>query len=162
MKSVHVLLDDLHRFNLLEPGSFADLIFRIRIKVAFQMPYIRDIPYISHVVAGMHQVTIDDIETYKRSAITYMNIIVYRWSADIHADPPLNNGCKYFLGACITIINLQTHASKNKLLERGSGAGFWLNANSGADRVMVAMTDMMGRMIFKYDVFRPKDIINAQ
>ena len=83
------------------------------------MPYIRDIPYISHFITEVHEVPVDHIKTYKRPAVSDMDIVVNRWPTDIHAYPAFQDGVKLFFSASDAVIDFQTHGGKNKVLQRG-------------------------------------------
>jgi len=81
------------------------------------MAHISDIPHIADFIAGMEEVSIDHIKTDKRPAIANMNIAVNCRAAYIHTHPAFYDWGKGFLLTGEAIVNLQTHAGKNKLFE---------------------------------------------
>src|SRR6187431_1615274 len=112
MKTICILLDDFHRFQLFKSCFLTDFIFCIRIHIAFEMPYIGDISDIAHFIAQVHEISVDQIKADKRPAIADMDIIIYRGAADVHSYPPFQDGREYFFGTADAVIHFQTHGAK--------------------------------------------------
>ena len=84
VKIIRIIFYNLHRLKLFKPCLFRNLIFTI-IGIIFQMPYIGDIPYITHFVSQKPEVPGDNIKCEEGSDITEVNKVVNGRSADIHA-----------------------------------------------------------------------------
>ncbi len=68
MKAEGIFLHDLHRLELLQFGFFRKLVLTF-ITVPLQVPRIGYIPHITHLVAEMKQITVDQIKRDECAAI---------------------------------------------------------------------------------------------
>ncbi len=83
--AAHVVLHHFHRLKLLEPCFFGDFVLAV-VSIVLQVPHIGDIAHITHLVAQMCQIAVDDIERYCRACMAEMTVAVDRRATHIHAD----------------------------------------------------------------------------
>ena len=99
MEVVGIMLDNFHRFQLFQAGFFCDFIFTV-ILVIFKVPYIRDVPYIPHLVPQVQEESKDNIEGEERSYISKVDIAINGRPTDIYANVARIDWCeKFFLPA---------------------------------------------------------------
>ena len=84
MVAVGIELHHLHRLELLQTGFLSDLILAL-IRIVLQVTYIRDIPYIAHLIAQILQIAVEQIKRDGRTGMPQMRIAVHGRTADIHA-----------------------------------------------------------------------------
>ena len=69
VEAVGVVLGNLHRFQLLQACFLGNLILAL-VGIVLQMPYVRYIAHVAHLVANVLQVTEKDIESDSRTGMT--------------------------------------------------------------------------------------------
>ena len=80
-----VILDNLHRLQLLEACFLGDLVLTL-IRVMLQMANIGDVTHVAYLVAQVSQIAEQKIERDGGTSMTEMRVAINGWSADIHAD----------------------------------------------------------------------------
>ena len=96
MVAVGIELHHLHRLELLQTGFLSDLILAL-IRIVLQVTYIRDIPYIAHLITEVLEITIKQIKRDGRTGMPQMRIAVHGRTADIHAYVSFVQGFERFL-----------------------------------------------------------------
>ena len=104
MVAVGIILDHFHRFNLFEPGLFADLIITC-IGISFKVPDISYVTHIADLIPDMLQVAENQVESDGGAGVAQVRITVYRRSANIQSNMKGCKGHKKFLLACKTVVN---------------------------------------------------------
>jgi hypothetical protein len=92
-----ISLHHLHRFYLLEPCFFSNLVFPFA-RVILQVPCICYIAHIPDFVAKMFQVTEYHVKGQKSTAIAQVYIAVDRGATYVHPYMPVIDGYKDFFG----------------------------------------------------------------
>ena len=80
--TVEVMLNDLHRFQLFEPGLLCDLVLAF-VGVMLQMPHVGDVSDIPHLQTKMSEVSEKSVESDCRSSVSQMGVAVDGRTADI-------------------------------------------------------------------------------
>ena len=83
MITVHIYLNNLHRFNVFLPGFFLNPVFTFSKSLIFKMSYISNVPHISYLILKMGKITEQQIENYCRTGMSEMSITVNSGSAYI-------------------------------------------------------------------------------
>src|SRR5205085_4619480 len=80
-----VAFDNFHWLELLESGLLRDLILTV-VAITLKVTDVGDVSHIPDLVTDMTQVSRYDVERKERPCIPEMHIVIYGWTADIHAD----------------------------------------------------------------------------
>ena len=84
MVAVGVILDDLHRLQLLQPGFLSYLVLAF-VGVVLEVTHIGDVTHVAHLVAEVHQIPVEYVERDCRAGVSQMGVTVHGRTADIHA-----------------------------------------------------------------------------
>ena len=87
---------NLHRLQLLKPCLLCYLVLTI-VGITLQMPHIRNVPHISHLVAQMSEQTYKNIVCYTWPCVSQMGITIYGRSAHVQAHHTRHNWFEEFL-----------------------------------------------------------------
>ena len=84
MVAVGIVLSNLHGFQLLQTGLLGYLVLTL-VSIVLQVAYIRDVAYITHLIAQMFQITEHQIEGNSGTGVSQMGITIDGGTTDIHA-----------------------------------------------------------------------------
>src|SRR5665647_1599127 len=92
VKTVHVLLNHLHRLEMLLLRPAAYPVFSRFIDFVLKVPDVSDVAHIPDFISEVQQVSVQHIERYCRPCMTQMRLAVNGGAADIHAGKRRRHG----------------------------------------------------------------------
>ena len=82
--TVGVILGNLHRLQLFQPGLLGDLVLTL-VGIMFQMAHIGDVTHITYLITQMLQIAEHQVEGDGRTGVPQMGIAIDGGTTDIHA-----------------------------------------------------------------------------
>ena len=104
--TLRVVVRHLHRFELFEPGFLGDLVLSL-VGVVLQMPHVRDVAHVAHLVSRSLEVAEQQVERHGGAGVAQMRIAVDRGTADIHAHAARHEGFELLLAAGERIVKYE-------------------------------------------------------
>ena len=106
---IRVLASDLGRIAPFFTGALNNLVINVS-----------NVLHKRHIESAPHEIPPHDVERYKRTSITNMNVVIYRRTAYIHADTTHFNGFKIFLLTRLCVINLDHRIPLSLFFKQGN------------------------------------------
>ena len=104
--AVGVVLRHLHGLQLLQAGLLGNLVLAF-VSIVFQVTHIGDVAHIAHLIAQMHQVAVQHIESDGGPGVAQMTVAIDGGTADIHAHVVGSEGFEKLFLVRKSIVNQQ-------------------------------------------------------
>ena len=104
--AVGVVLHHLHRFQLLQTGFFGDLILPF-ICIVLEVPHISNITYVTHLIAEVKEITIEQVEGNSGTCMAQVGITINGRTAYIHTHVSLVEGTEILFLTTQCVVNLK-------------------------------------------------------